>query len=304
VAPTTSTTSPPPTTTTAPGPPVAGGTTGCRRAQLAGERSSSFRYLGVERTYVVHVPVGYDPATPVPLVLDLHGYGSDGRQQLAYSGFDRLADRERFLVVAPDGQGTGLTRHWAFGDEPGAQDDLAMVGALLDHVEAELCVDVRRVFSTGMSNGAAMTDLLACVASDRIAAFAPVAATVYVAALCTGRPPAPILAFHGTADPVVPFDGGTVTCCGHATVAPASEAMAAWAQHDGCAATPVEAQVAPDVTRRSWPRCAGGADVVFDVVQGGGHTWPGSIPIAALGPTSTFDATAAIWSFFRAHPRR
>ena len=95
----------------------------------------------------------------MPVVFNFHGFGSNAKQQMVYGNFKPLADRDDFLIVAPDGQGS--SRHFNLQGEAGLQDDVAMVNALLDHIEATFCVDTKRVFSTGMSDGGAMTSVLA-----------------------------------------------------------------------------------------------------------------------------------------------
>jgi polyhydroxybutyrate depolymerase len=271
----------------------------CDRPHASGQFSDAFTFGRTRRTYQLYVPAAYDGRRAVPLVFEFHGFGSNAMQQMRYGNFEPLADRDDFVIVAPDGEGAGRTRHFDY------VRDVPMVAALLDHVERMLCVDAQRVFSTGMSNGGAMTDVLACVMTDRLAAFAPVAALGYHAG-CGGTRPVAIVGFAGTADPVVPFNGGTVKCCGHAHVAPASASMAAWAAHDKCATAPAETRVGTDVHRRTWTGCEPGGDVVFYVIDGGGHTWPGAaIHVDALGKTTDqIDASATIWDFFKAHPLR
>src|SRR5205085_8569 len=133
--------------------------------------AQTFDFQGVARTYQLYVPSAYHGTTDVPVVFDFHGYGSNAVQQMVYGNFKPLADRHDFLIVAPDGQ--GASRHFNLTNERGLQNDIAMVLALLDHIEATFCVDKDRVYSTGMSDGGAMTSVLACVASNRFAAFGP-----------------------------------------------------------------------------------------------------------------------------------
>jgi polyhydroxybutyrate depolymerase len=236
----------------------------------------------------------------VPVVFDIHGYGSNAVQQMAYGNFKPEADRDDVVIVAPDGQ--GAAKHFNLAGEPGLQDDIAMIGALLDHIEATLCVDVKRVYSTGLSDGDATTSVLACRASDRFAAFAAVAGILFIPG-CQPPRPVPIMAFSGTADKIVPFNGGKVNCCGGSTVGAAPDAMATWAAQDGCSATFAEDRLSTEVRERTWPNCRSGGDAVFYIIDGGGHTWPGAIPLPALGLTTTqIDATSTIWNFFKAHP--
>ena len=275
----------------------------CSRPHVAGQTSETFDFQGQARTYQLYVPPAYDGTKPVPVVFDFHGFGSNAVEQMLYGNFKPEADRDDFLIVAPDGQGDGGNRHFSLTSETGLQDDVAMVGALLDHIEADFCVDTKRVFSTGMSDGGAMTSVLACRSGDRFAAFGAVAVIVFVPG-CGGANNIAITAFSGTDDPVVPFNGGAVHCCGGAVLGAAPDAMASWAKAEGCDATFTDdTSIGTEVTKRTWPNCRSGAEVVFYIINGGGHTWPGSIPIDRLGKTTTqIDASATIWDFFKAHP--
>ena len=296
-------TAPASTTTTAGATTSATATTACDRPHAPGRFAQSFRFQGNTRTYQLYVPRKYTGTAKVPVVFDFHGFGSNAIEQMFYGNFMPEADRDGFLIVAPDGQGA-VGRHFVFTSEPGKQNDVLMVGALLDHIEATFCVDAKRVYSTGMSDGGAMTAVLACVASNRFAAFGAVAVIIYVP-LCDRARPVPIMAFSGTADPVVPFNGGKVSCCGGSTLAAAPTAMANWAKHNMCSATFSDTRVGTEVTRRTWPACAPGSGGVFYIIEGGGHTWPGALPVPRLGKTTNqIDASATIWAFFKAHPLR
>jgi len=283
-------------TTEAPGAAASG----CRQPHAAGQSAQAFDFQGRSRTYQLYVPLHYDGVQRVPVVFEFHGYGADAVQQVLYGDFRPLADRDGFLIVAPDGQGE--TRHFNLTGEAGLQDDVAMVGALLDHVEASFCVDTRRVFATGMSDGGLMSSVLACRSADRFAAFGPVALVVYVPTCISTRPVA-VVAFSGTADPIVPFIGGFVQCCEYTVIGAATDTMASWAQHDGCSASFAEDRLGTEVRRRIWSGCQAPAAVAFYIIDGGGHTWPGAVPFPPHGPTTQqIKASDTIWDFFKAHP--
>jgi len=295
---------PAPAPTTAPttaAPTTAAGAAVCAPPHGPGLSVQSFVFDGERRTYQLYVPMSYDGAHRVPAVFEFHGYGSNAFEQVYYGNFMPLANRYGFIIVAPNGQGRPL--HFNLTGEPGLQDDVAMVGALLDHVEATMCVDPDRVYATGMSDGGAMSSVLACKDADRFAAFGAVAVVLYSPG-CGGTRHTAIAAFSGTADPIVPFNGGTVRCCGGPSVAAAPVAMADWAAHDGCASPPTDDQLSSQVDRRTWAGCDGTGSVVFYVIDGGGHTWPGSaFPIPFLGMTTEqISASDTIWAFFEAHP--
>lgn len=276
------------------------GSPACHRPHQAGQFSQAFTFEGKSRTYQLYVPGAYTGTTKVALVFNFHGFGSNAVKQMAYGDFKPEAAQHDFLIVAPDGQVSPAGRHFNIGGEPGLQDDVTMVGSLLSHIEATLCVDTSRVYSTGMSDGGAMTSVLACVDSDKFAAFAPVAVIIYCASP-KSRPVA-LEAFDGTADPIVPFYGGAVHCCGGSVLGSKPVAMANWAAHDHCNPKFTDTRLATQVVRRTWSGCASSAATVFYIIEGGGHTWPGSIPIPSLGlTTKQINASREIWKFFSAH---
>jgi polyhydroxybutyrate depolymerase len=275
-------------------------TVACSRPHAAGQSTETLDFQGQPRTYELYVPASYDGTHAVPLVFNFHGFGSNAKQQMAYGNFKPLADRDDFLVVALDGQGDA--RHFNFNGEPGLQDDAAAVSALLDHLEVTFCVEAKRVYSTGMSDGGAMTSALACHTPNRFAAFGPVAVILFLPN-CKAAGSTAIAGFMGTDDPLVPFNGGPVNCCGGASLPAASDSMAKWAEHDGCAPAFNDERLGTDVRKRTWTGCKPGSEVVFYIIDGGGHTWPGAIPVASFGKTTTqIDASTTIWDFFKAHP--
>jgi polyhydroxybutyrate depolymerase len=278
---------------TTPSTAAAAGATACAPARHAtvGQTEHHFTYDGIDRTYLQYVPEGYDGTTPVPVVFNFHGYGSNALQQINYGNFKPEADRDTFVIVAPNGVGT-VGRHFNL------LTDVGMTGALLDRLERELCVDPKRVYSTGMSDGGAMSSFLACRLHDRIAAFGPVAVTLQPFNCPAGN--APIMSFQGTADPVVPFKGGKVRCCGGSRLPAIPTALQLWAERNGCAPAPTDTNVSSEVTRRTWSGCTAGA-VTFYIINGGGHTWPGSqFDTNRLGTTThQIDASATLWDFFK-----
>jgi polyhydroxybutyrate depolymerase len=253
---------------------------------------------GLERTYILHVPPAYDGTTPLPLVLNLHGFGSSGARQARYSRFPALADAEGFIVASPDGAGS--PQQWNIRRQDSLPDDVAFIRELLAALERELCIDRARVFAAGISNGAAFAQQLACAMPRRFAAIAAVAALVYPLA-CTGDAPVALIAFHGTEDVCVPFDGGPVTCgSARGTVPSVEDSAQNWAGHNAC--NPIASRVAltDHVRTIAYSECKDETAVVVFVIQDGGHTWPGSVAVARLGETTQeIDATEQIWQFFR-----
>ncbi|MBI5287441.1 MAG: hypothetical protein HY873_00545 [Chloroflexi bacterium] len=279
-------------------PTAAGGPCEPARPFAAGDTDGSITSGGLDRTYILHVPPSYDGTRAVPLLLNFHGFGSNARQQAVYSGFPATADAEGFITVAANG--TGTPQHWTYPGL-GDVDEAAFVADLLDQLGAELCIDATRVYLAGMSNGAAISTSIACALPDRIAAIAEVGATASPRT-CAPGVSIPIITFRGTEDACVPYEGGTSACGQRLPVVAAEESARQWAAQDGCNPAPATKRVADDVLVTAYSECAGFAAVLLYTVQGAGHTWPGSIDVARLGPTThTISATDLIWEFFQGH---
>lgn len=271
----------------------------------AGTHFLSFPSAGGTRSAWLHVPPGYDPTKGATLVANFHGFGSDGPQEALLSGMSALADERGVLVVYP----YGVASSWNAGACCGtawldAVDDVAFVGDLLDRVEADWCVDPSRVFATGMSNGGFLSHRLGCELSDRVAAIAPVAGVLGVPD-CSPARPVPVLHVHGTEDPLVPWGGGTPLLpwdVGPVQFISVGDSIAAWRAIDGCGPASQPTYAKGDASCQAWS-CAAGSTVELCTIDGGGHTWPGGLPIPSLGKTSTdLDASAYILDFFDAHP--
>ena len=259
---------------------------------------------GQKRKYLLHVPGSYDPTKPTPLVLSMHFAGGWGAQQMDISGWNRLAEREGFLVAYPSGAEGGGPGVWHVDQGGGLARDVRFISELIDKLEAAYNIDPSRIYANGLSNGGGMTFVLSCTLSDRIAAVGMVAAAQTLPwSWCTDLRPVPMIAFHGTADPMIPYDGGTSWMAPDAWPNVLAWTKA-WARRNQCGPNPVESQVAADVTRLDYTSCFDNAAVVLYTVQGGGHSWPGGKPLPEwlVGPTSrSIDATSEMWAFFREH---
>lgn len=269
---------------------------------------------GEEREYLLHVPDSYDPAIPAPLVVSLHAGATWPAQQKNLSGWNRKADANGFIVVYPAGspQVFNVVRTWhTFDTGAGLERDVEFIRELIDTLGSRYNIDPARVYADGMSNGGGMAFVLACRLSDRIAAVGMVApAQSLPQDWCTPVRPVPMIAFQGTADPMVPYGGGRLGDPFNPVkpIFPAiRDFVASHAERNRCMAVPIESAVAPGVTRREHVGCAEDASVVLYTISGGGHTWPGGkrLPEWRVGPNSDgIDATSEMWSFFREHPAR
>jgi polyhydroxybutyrate depolymerase len=295
---------------------------GCTAGQCpAGDYDASLSSGGLVRAFHLHVPDRLDPTQPAALVLSFHGAGSNGRDNESLERWHPLSDQEGFLVVEPDGTSPSAlaTDVWNAGACCGVAsdtqiDDVGFVGQLIDTISATLSVDPKRVFSTGFSNGGALSHRLACEMSGRIAAIAPVAGLMLDVDLdaggvqkftCAPTRPVPVFEIHGSLDEIALYNGGKSTCLiGTPTMRSVGDTIADWAQRNGCMTTQ-HTDPAPNdrVLCRSYDGCA--AQTTLCTVKDMGHAWPGAAPVnlACLGPWSdALMGTQAIWDFFRAHP--
>jgi polyhydroxybutyrate depolymerase len=279
----------------------AGGATG-----VSHDITETLEFGGLTRSYLLHRPL-VAPSAPPPLVLAFHGGGDTAADMEPLTHFDELADKVGFLVVYPQ----GLDNRWADardGAAPTNDDDVGFVRALLDDLKRQIAYDPTRVYATGVSIGGFFVARLGCEAADRIAAFGIVAATIAApeAARCKPARRVSVVTMHGTDDTFVPAGGDATS--GMLSVAGAART---WTQVDGCAPQPdvaYEPDTADDgtrVRRETYPGCADSSTVVFYIIEGGGHTWPGG-PSYTTGTiiqrsTRDIDATAVLWRFFQAH---
>jgi polyhydroxybutyrate depolymerase len=285
---------------------------GAATASASPFRSAQIDFGGLVRTFELHVPAGVDH--PLGLVVNLHAAGATGRDQAALTHYDSVADAHGFVAVHPD----GIDFSWADGrgaslpDRHGI-DDVGFIAALVGKLVAEYGIDPGRVFVTGLSAGAFMANRLACDRADLFAAIAPVSGTLGTNVGCSPSRPVSVLATHGTADPVVPYEGGTMTGRGGTSDVLAAPAMVQrWQQIDRCQNTPSQDSLPNNsdgtgTQRLTYSPCAAGTAVEFMRIDGGGHTWPGApeiLPVEAVGSaTHAFDASEASWQFFNAHGR-
>jgi polyhydroxybutyrate depolymerase len=221
---------------------------------------------GVSRSYILHVPTSYTGAKPVPLVIDFHGLGGTGTQEQSASGYQKIADQEGFLILFPN----GIDNAWNIGPcctNSRDVDDLGFAKAMVTSTAAQACVDLKRVYATGISMGGGMSHYLACNAADVFAAVAPAAFDLLVPEEepCSPSRPISVLAFRGTADTVVPYAGGKGSA-GKITFLGAQASLQRWVGLDGCM-TPTTV----DGECTYYKTCSAAVEVGLCVKQGGAH---------------------------------
>lgn len=276
-----------------------------------GDHTREFPFDGLIRSYTIHIPPSYDYKKPTPVVLVFHSAMINAAIMAGFCGLNEKADQAGFVAVYGNGTGsTPLFRYWDSGGVRGRPaDDVGYVAKLLDDLAQVVHIDPKRVFATGMSNGAMMCYRLAAELSGRIAAIAPVAGTMAIEHWRPTRPVS-IIHFHGTKDGLVLFGGPDERTPKNIKFMSVEETIRAWVKVNGCPPTPKKDQVrdlAPDgttVARYSYGPGKEGSEVVLYVIEGGGHTWPGQEPAVRFLGRSTRDISAndLMWDFFQKHP--
>eukprot|EP00457_Paulinella_chromatophora_P010700 gb/GEZN01010812.1/.p1 GENE.gb/GEZN01010812.1/~~gb/GEZN01010812.1/.p1 ORF type:complete len:371 (-),score=9.89 gb/GEZN01010812.1/:98-1090(-) len=266
------------------------------------------------RTFNVYIPTGYSNSVPTPVVFVFHGGAGTATQAEQTYLMNPIADFNNFIVLYPDGVQKSFNAGTCCGGANILQvDDVTFFNMLLDRLETELCVDTRRVYSTGFSNGALMSHRLACEASNRVAAIAPVSGTLNIAP-CEPTRPVPIMELHGTADINIPFNGGTGCGISGANFSGVPFTVDFWAQVAGCNCTYADTQnnkCGTTYLQENAATCtklAGACivPVVLCMIQDGGHGWPGGVQGVAIpgcnAKVANFNASMRIWEFFASNP--
>lgn len=282
-----------------------------------GDHNRSLKVGELTREYIIHVPPKYDSQRATPVVLVYHGGASSAEVMIRYCGMNRKADQAGFIVVYPKGTGR-MERRLTFngGNCCGYAmmndiDDVEFTRRILEDLAKVLNVDPKRVYATGISNGAIMVYLLASQLSDRIAAIAPVAGPMGTES-CSPKRPVSVIHFHGTDDKNVPVGGGRGEGISGTNFYSVEHSLRAWIKANGCAEQPAVATIedrAKDGTtirRSTYGSGKDGAEVVLVEIRGGGHTWPGArIQPRYLGKaTQNVSANDLMWEFFQQHPMK
>jgi len=273
---------------------------------IANHTNGAIQSSGETRRYLIYVPDSYDSATPTPLVITIHGFAQWPAHQMELSDWHKLADEKGFIVVFP--AGTGFPMRWSAHGRAGIDEnplrDVEFIRELIDQLKQEYAIDPDRIYANGLSNGGGMSFMLSCYLSDRIAAVGSVAGAYLLPwEKCNPERPVPMIVFHGTEDPVVPFNGGPSRSF-DIPFPNIPDWVVQAAAHNGCRRVN-KLPRAGEVSGSRYTDCYGGAEVVFYQVEGGGHAWPGGgwLPGWLVGHiTLDVDATRLIWEFFIQHP--
>jgi polyhydroxybutyrate depolymerase len=273
-----------------------------------GDYRFSFVHDGITREYRVHVPASYRPGRPAPMLVALHGGGGDAAFQADDSKYRLISksDQAGFIAVFPNGYSrwqSGVLATWNAGNccgpaEKGRIDDVGFIREVIHRMERQASIDPRRIFATGMSNGAMMSWRLACEAPE-IRAIAPVAGSDNTTA-CKPSRPVPVIEFHALDDDHVPFNGGK----GDLSVAQVDfvsvpSAQAKWVRIDRAQRQSTRVLTVSGAHCDLHPAMPGGAPVELCVTDTGGHSWPGGgTQQGRKEPSMAISANDLMWNFF------
>lgn len=273
----------------------------------------------VPRSFVLYVPHSYDPSTPTPLVIALHGRPGNGAGFALITDLNAVAEAHGFIVAYPDGVGQQWDYYYdILPNYSEGIDDVAFLRTLVDDLSLDLHIDPARRYVTGFSNGGMMTHRMACQTADVFAAFAPVGGTLPsdYGGICLDAPGTPIIMIHGTADVSIPWNGLVQQFNGrvYPVLLSVPDTINFWATHNGCGIEGYSSEDLPQnnpttaVRQHTFTDCAGGANVMVYSIAGGGHNWPGvdngmiGAEIAGIVNTD-INAGEVIWAFFSAYPK-
>lgn len=263
---------------------------------MTGTQSRTISVGTGKRTYIVHVPPGYDPSKFTSVVFAFHGFTTQATDFVKNIGIEAASDQRNFLAVIP--QGSGVVPSWNAGGCCGeAQtfntDDVGFVKTLLASLRSEFCVDNKRVFAMGHSNGGFMVNRLACEMADDFAAIGPNSAGL-VFSPCKPTRPVPVYYMHGDADLVVFYGGGFPLGWNGA-----KNTFDGWGTRNSCTTPAKVTSQSGKVTCQTYAPCAAGADVNLCTISGGDHVWPSS----TTDTQRYADGTKSYLDFFATHPK-
>lgn len=257
-----------------------------------GDAMGQLLHQGRQRSYYLHTPKSYNPKYPMPLVLAFHGYGSQGKDLAANTGFNQLAEQEGFIIAYPN----GIEQRWNVASGLLGVDDVSFVSVLIEHLSQIRAIDQSRIYAVGVSNGGFLVQRLACEAKSKFAAFASVVATLpgQLQAFCHPTSPVSMLMINGTDDRKVPWAGGKFFDGWFLSV---PDTIDFWRQQNGCSAKTQVKQLNRRVETTRYLDCQHGAEVELVTLLGAGHVWPRG----GDGAKQLLNGSEKIWHFFQRH---
>jgi polyhydroxybutyrate depolymerase len=292
----------------------------------AQETKETITIDNVDRTFIVHLPSGYDGQRHDPVVVLLHGTNQAADDMEHLTRFNELADKDSIIAVYPN----ALHGRWNFGvsetprpyrprgpygrpgwgyprfpppqpREPQGErrqqqqraDDIDFFNRMIDKLNTKFAVDISRIYFVGLSEGGFMTMKVGCSLTDRVAAIGTVGAAMPKNMVCLPSRPLPVVMINGTSDPVVKYDGG-VGKNGHVPTVSVEDTAKQWVKMNRCSEKPAKSKLPEkkggmETKADLYGSCADNVQVALYSVKGGGNTWPGGEqyePEDTIGKTS------------------
>jgi polyhydroxybutyrate depolymerase len=282
-----------------------------------GEYKRELTHGDRSRYYLIHVPASYKKGQPVPLVMVFHGGAGAPDHMQQQCKMDQMADANGFIVVYPAGTGMPLTPFLTWNIVTGDTyatahkiDDIGFVRAIIADMSKLFSIDQKRIYASGLSQGAMLCYQLACKLSDKIAAIAPVGAVItFPETDCNASRPVPVIQFQGLLDPQVSYYGGLMDSTRYDRIPRISvdENIRFWVNQNKLSLKPAKEGVKGMAEFKQYGSETNGPEVILWTLKDGGHTWPGgkemSLSKRSVGNVNRdVDASAVMWEFFKRHP--
>jgi polyhydroxybutyrate depolymerase len=269
----------------------------------------SLQVDGYTRSYLVNLPPNYNDSNHFSLVMALHGTGGSADQMERDYKLTAKSNSAGFIIVYPEGvRSDGLLgiRTWNAGGccdyaMEHNIDDVKYLRLLIQKLSTSYKINPKKIYATGMSNGAMMVYRLGCELSNQLAAIAPVSGTLMTTQPCSPSRAVPVLHIHSVLDTKIPYAGGYGLA--NYYYHPVDSSLRVWAGINGCASAPQVVTDATLYTQTQYPGCTNNTTVQLYLTKDGGHSWPGGLPArpSADTPSAAFSATDLIWDFFKLH---
>ena len=265
-----------------------------RPSPTAGDSKLTLQHGGRARSYLLHVPSGLATGVALAVVIDLHGAGGNGSQQKGMSGFSALADKHKFLALFPD----GVDGYWNVDDTccgtAGKEkiDDVGFLKSIITKLKADACIDPKRVYVSGFSNGGGLTHRMGCDAADVIAAIAPMSTDLRTQP-CKPARAISMLEIRGLADSLEPYAGGLVgPTGGQYTAVGAKASLQLWADINVCSGT----KSSFETYCERYTQCENGVEAALCSLPNVDHS--------PYGNSLNFDVASVAWSMFERQPMK
>ena len=296
-----------------------GMTLACFTAIAQQNISDSLEHQGYQRKYIVHIPPTYSNGSSTPLVLTLHGGSGNYLSVQGFTEMNFVSNQNDFLSVYPQGYAKALYGGYTWADGRGTSadnaniDDLGFISKLIDTLAVDYNIDMNKIYVCGFSNGGFMTQRLACEIPERFAAVGGLGCSMDTNLIqsCNPSKPVPMAYFSGTADPEVPYNGGSMSNPLVTPIVSVDTAVQFWVNNNNCQNAEPVVNIPDSIPEDSstvelykYTDCDFYADFYFYKIINGGHTWPG-VPVPQypqLGNTNEdIHASYLLWDFFNAH---